>query len=557
MGVRDSVDVIVVGSGGGALTAAITARSNGLETLVLEKTAKIGGTTSLSGGLLWIPNNPVMREQGVADSFDAASKYLDALVDGADPASFKVRRDAYVRQGSRMIDLLRSHGMPFDPCAGYPDYYMDLPGAALGRPLEPRPFDTNRLGPWRGRLRPQTLLPRFLKIRTSEFTDVSLARRSVKGALALSRVASRSAIAAARGASLVVGGEALVAQLLAIAVELGVDIRTDSPMVDLWQEDGRVVGVTAEQAGTLTRIRAPRGVIFAAGGYAHNNEMRAAYARQPSSSAWTKANEGETGEALQVAMRAGAATYRIEEFWFSPMSRMPNGAMIPHNTDRTKPHSIIVDDNGNRFVSEAANYNEIGQRIYAHAKNAPAIPSWLVFDSNHRRKYPFFTAPPRRMPPDWIESGYIKKADTLAELGRVCNIDAGRLVQTVERFNEMVRAGHDDDFGRGDNAYELYLGDPGNKPNPTLGEVARAPFYAVALYPGDLGSCGGLVTDEDARVLRDDGTAIDGLYAAGNITAPIAAGKYWGAGASIGASMTFGFVAAERAATREVVEEMA
>jgi 3-oxosteroid 1-dehydrogenase len=538
-------DLIVVGSGGGGLTAAIAARAAGLRPLVLEKTAKIGGTTAFSGGLFWIPANPLMRDAGIEDSPAAGLAYLDALVAGRDPDGWRARREAFVHAGSPMVELLLREGLQADACPRYPDYYAELDGARLGgRPLEPRPFDTRQLGPWRERLRPQSTVPRKLRIQSSEFNEVSLALRSATGAATLARVMLRSGKALARRVPLAVGGEALAGRLLQIALRNGVAIETEASVDALWTDGDRVVGVIAGNR----RIRAQRGVVLAAAGYAHNAEMRERFARQPTSTAWTKSSEGETGDMLRVAIELGAAVARMEEAWYSPMSIYGEGALIPHNLERAKPHAIIVDGTGRRFVNEASNYNRLGQRIYEHhRRTSAAIPSWLLLDSTHRRRYPFFTALPGRTPSAWIRSGYMKRGRSIRELATACGIDAAALEQTVERFNAMARAGRDEDFQRGDARYDAYWADPTVTPNPSLGPLERAPFYAVAIYPGDLGTCGGLVTSARAEVLREDGSAIDGLYATGNITAPLAAGEYWGAGASIGASMTFGYIAATTA----------
>lgn len=541
----ESFDVVVVGSGGGALTAAIRAHALGLRPVVLEKTATIGGTTAYSGGLAWIAANPLMREEGVEDSIEAAIEYLDVLAGDADPPSFRRRRVAYVEEGTRMVDFLRGQGLEFIRVAGYPDYYPELPGGCReGRALGQEWFDRRRLGEWKKHLRRGALGPGRLLIRGDEVSDLTLALRSAAGFSTLVRVVLRSASALARGASPAASGEALIGRLLETALRCGIPIRRESPVTRLLVEDGRVTGVVVVRDGIETPIAAERGVLLACGGYAHNDAMRARYARQPSKSEWTMANEGETGEMVEAAIELGAATARIEEAWYGPMSIAPDGKMVVHIADRAKPHSIIVDSGGSRFANEAANYHHFGREMYRRNASVPAIPSWLIVDANHRRRYPFAAQRPGRTPREWLTSGYMKKAGTLAELATACGMDPLTLAHTVERFNAFARCGNDEDFQRGESAYDTYYSDPTVGPNPSLGEIGRPPFYAVAVYPGDFGTVGGLVTNEHAQVMREDGSAIQGLYAAGNIAAPLAAGLYFGAGASVGPSMTFGYIAA-------------
>jgi 3-oxosteroid 1-dehydrogenase len=247
-------------------------------------------------------------------------------------------------------------------------------------------------------------------------------------------------------------------------------------------------------------------------------------------------------------MDAGAAVARMEEAWYSPSSVQPNGLTVLHNPDRTRPHSIIVDATGQRYVDEAANYNYVAKEMYRRNEEVPAIPSWLIIDSQHRRKYPFVASPPGRTPKKWIRSGYMKKAPSLRALAEQCGIDPEGLERTVERFNTMARSGRDEDFQRGESYYDQYYGDPTHLPNPTLGEIRRAPFFAVELIPGDIGTCGGLVTTKDSEVLGQEGVPIAGLYAVGNIATSIGAGRNWGAGATIGSGMVFGYRAARHAA---------
>jgi 3-oxosteroid 1-dehydrogenase len=273
--------------------------------------------------------------------------------------------------------------------------------------------------------------------------------------------------------------------------------------------------------------------------------MRSKYGRQPSSTAWTVANPGDTGEIIEEAMRIGAATDLMDEAWWIPSSVQPDGSPLYAVYERSKPHAIMVDSSGQRFVNEAASYMFVGQAMYERNKTVPAVPSWWIMDSRNRARYLWGLCPGGVTPKKWIASGYMKKAATIESLAHKCGVDPAGLARTVERFNESAIDGLDPDFHKGERAYDRYYGDPRNKPNPCVGPVDKPPFYAVALYPGDVGTCGGLLTDERARVLDDEGQVITGLYATGNCTASVMGRTYPGAGASIGASFVFGWIAAQ------------
>lgn len=538
----DAPDVIVVGSGGGGLSAAITARSAGLRTLLIEKHDVIGGSTAFSGGVMWVPGNFLLDGR---DDAEAALAYVNAVAGDDDGPVHLSRRAAYVHQASTMLDSLVRLGFRVGHTP-YPDYHSNAPGARRGgRSVEALPFDKRRLGSWATHVRCRSIVPRRMKIKTSEFAPMMLGLRTFKGLRTAMRVSARSGVALLRGSDLALGGEAIVARLLQIALRIGVDIRLETRLVELRTDGtGSVVGITAlEATGSTELIPARYAVVLVAGGYAHNQEMRDRYARQPSQSSWTFANPGETGDSLRAALAIGAATERMDSAWFNMASLLPDGTLGMHGPDRVLPHSIIVDGSGSRFVNEAAEHIAMGDAVYDRNRTVPAIPAWLIIDSRHRRRYPFLTAPPRITPREWLESGYMKRADALERLATSCGIDPQGLVTSVRRFNEMADAGRDEDFHRGETLFERYYGDPRVKPNPTLGSIAEPPFYAVALYPGDVGTSGGMLTNEHAQVLREDGRPIPGLYAAGNNTAPLFGGKYPGAGGSIGPSMTFGYIA--------------
>jgi 3-oxosteroid 1-dehydrogenase len=335
-----------------------------------------------------------------------------------------------------------------------------------------------------------------------------------------------------------------------VVVGRSIPVWTETTLEDLIVTDGRVVGVVVSKRGKEMRVGARAGVLLAAGGFARNADMRKEFSgKQPNAAEWTSANPGDTGEVMRIAMKHGAATDLMDEAWWIPSSILPNGSPAMCISERSKPGSIMVDRAGHRYFNEAVSYMEAGRAMYAHDQSdGGAVPSWLVMDSRARSRYTFAFRPPGVTPKEWLTSGYMKKADTLEELARQCDIDPAGLVDTVRRFNGFAATGVDLDFHRGEGAHEKYQGDITNKPNACLGPLDKAPYYAVAMYPGDVGTSGGLLCDEHSRVLDEHGEPMPGLYATGNCTASVMGRAYLGAGASIGASFVFAYVAAKHAA---------
>jgi len=545
-------DAVVVGSGGG-LCGAVTAAAAGLETLVIEKEPRVGGSTAISGGVLWLPNNPLMQAERVPDSFEDAMAYFDTVVGDAGPASSPERRAAYVTEGANMIGFLQDQGMSFVRCEGYSDYYAGVRGiaggVARGRSIEATIFDGRELGPWLAKL-PTGLTP--VVVLTGEVAKLSLVLRSWAGARTAGRVAMRTATGRLKGQTLLSNGAALIGQTLRAAIKHEVSIWTDTAIVDLLVDGGRVVGVAANRHGRTVRIGARRGVLLGSGGFARNKAMRETYSRQPNAAEWTVANPGDTGEVLEMAMAHGAAVDLMDEAWWIPASLKPDGLAM-HIGERSKPGSIIVDRDGRRYFNEAVSYMEAGRQMYLHNENGRSVPSWLIVDSRHRKRYLFAFQPPGITPKEWIETGYMKKADTLDELARSCGIDPDGLTATVERFNASARDGIDPEFHRGEGAHEQYQGDPTHTPNASVGPLDQPPYFAVAIYPGDVGTSGGMLCDEFSRVLDTGHRPIPGLYATGNCTASVMGRTYPGAGASIGSSFVFAYVAMKHAARTALV----
>lgn len=542
---RTEFDFVIVGSGSGGLAAAITAKLKGLRPLLLEKTDLIGGSSAMSGGVLWLPNNPLMKREGIDDSREASLLYMENFVSGKDRFSTPARREAFVDNIQPMIELMESRGMKYLRCPGYSDYYDTLPGGnALGRSLQAELYNANRLGEWKSRLRlPYIALP----VRTSEGACLMSVGTTLAGKRMAARVGARFIMAKLTGRQIYGSGGALQGRMLEIALELGVAIWTSAGLSGLDVRNGRVEGVHIECGGQQQTIAAPRGVLICAGGFSHDAAMRKQYQRHPISDEWTHSNPGDTGEAIQAMALAGADLAVMDESWWIPTWLGPDKKeqIVP---ELAKPHSMLVDHAGNRMVNEANSYMEIGRAMYRRHAETPAIPAWLVMDARARRRYLFALSFPGKMPPEWVDGGYIKQAGTIAGLARQCGISPAGLETTVERFNRFAEQGKDDDYHKGDSAYNRYQGDPAMKPNPCLGTIAEPPFWAAPLYPGDVGTCGGAVTNERAEVLRPDGSVIAGLYAAGNCAASLCGAHYVGAGQSIGCSSVFGYIAATRAA---------
>jgi 3-oxosteroid 1-dehydrogenase len=342
-------------------------------------------------------------------------------------------------------------------------------------------------------------------------------------------------------------GAALQARMLLAARACGIDIRTGQAVQQLLEVDGRIAGVRTQAPDGNTRvIGARRGVVIAAGGFSRNDGMRREYQQLPDGAAWSMANPGDTGDLVADAVAHGAVLAHMDQAWWIPVSLKSNGQIAGFHSpqEMQKPYCITVNGKGERFMNEGASYMELGQKMRANG----GVPSWVVMDARHRKYYPWGAVPPRVMPGSWLKSGYMKRAATIEALADQCGIDPQGLRRTVDRFNGFARSGIDEDFARGARAYDRYQADPRVKPNPALGPIEQAPYYAVQIVPGDVGTAGGLMADDSARVLRADGTPIAGLYVTGNASAPLFGTCYPGPGASIAASFVFGYLAALHAA---------
>ena len=541
-----TVDFVIAGSGGGGLVAALAGADTGADVLVLEKQALIGGSTCMSGGIFWIPNSPLMKADGVPDSYEDAMAHFETVVGDVGACSSFERRHAFLTAGPDMTTFLMKQGLRLVTCPGYSDYYSNLKGGSdVGRGVEPVPWNGKQLGPWLSKLQPGLAQALGLSVMTNEARSLSNYNRSARAFRISARVAARTVWAKVRRQALLTNGASLVGQLLKIALDRGVSVWTEAPLEDLIVEGGRVVGVRTVRDGAPVSVQARKGVLISAGGFAHNRAMRQQFSGdQPNEGKWSMSNAGDTGEAITTAMGLGAQTALMDEAWWMPLPRTGQFGQSTLDQARQRPRTIFVDNNGRRFVNESNSYMEVGKAMYA----ASAVPCWVIFDDRYRKRYAHVRSHPGYFPKQMLESGKLKKASSLAELAAMCGIDSDGLAETVDHFNANARRGVDPDFGRGESAYNRSLGDPNRRVvNPCLGPIDEAPYYACEILPGDIGTCGGLVTDEHARVLDTNDRPIDGLYATGNSTATVMGRHYLGPGASIANTMVFGYIAARHA----------
>ena len=555
-----SVDLLIAGSGGGGMVAALAALDSGIEPLIVEKQALIGGSTGMSGGMVWLPNNPLMRSEGVADSHEDGLAYFADVVGDIGAASSPARREMFLTAGYEMINFLMRKGVRLVRCPGWSDYYPNHKGGnEAGRAIECVPYDAAALGNWSDKVQPSLAksLGGFV-LMTNETRAVQYFNRSPRAFAVAARVSARTRAARLRRREMLTNGASLIGQMLKVLIDLRGEppIWTNTAMEDLIVEDGRVLGARVSRNGATLNIEARKGVLLAAGGFSRNADMRRRYSGgQPNEALWSIANAGDTGEVLETAMRLGAKTDLLDEAWWLPSVFIANGgdAAKALGRGRQRPGAIYVDGTGRRFCNESNSYVEVGKAMYANK----AVPCWMVCDEGSIGRYVWGANPfrKRRIPEELIARGAVLRADTIGDLARQMDVPADALERTVKRFNGFADKGLDPEFGRGQSAYNDCLGDPGYRPNVALGPLVQAPYYATRVVPADVGTCGGVLTNEHAQVLDEDDCVIDGLYATGNITATVMGRNYLGAGGSIAYTMVFGYVAARHAAGRRIAGE--
>ena len=545
------VDVLVAGSGAAGMTAAIAAADAGLSTLIVESTDRWGGTTMRSGGGLWMPNNPIMRRLGNRDSREEALTYLEASigpVDGIGPASSQERREAFVDAVPSVVEMLERLGVRWAASKDYPDYYPDRPGGKVGRAIEVVPINARKLGDWQRTSRIGDAIP--VPMKTDDVWLLSRAWSTPSGFIRGARFVFRTLGGLLTGRKLVGMGGGLMLSLGLIVKHQGTELMLNSSLSELIKDDdGRVIGALVRTPQGVLRVGARRGVILGAGGFANNTEWRERYHGIPG---YTSAAEGDLGTAIEAGEKAGGALALMDDAWWGASVPVPGKQPLFVLNERSDPFSIVVDQSGARYLNESESYIDFGHHLLERNRTIPANPSWLVVERRHRQRYMFGAM--LMAGKALRENGISVTADTLEELGRKMAVDAKTFRSTIERFNGLARGGVDADFGRGRTVYDNYYGDPRVKPNPNLAPLERGPFTAVQLVPGDLGTKGGLVTDEHARVLEESGAVIPGLYAAGNTTASVMGRTYPGPGSTIGPAAVFGYLAAKHAAGASIVD---
>jgi len=548
-------DLLVVGAGAGGLATAITARKKGLNVVVAEKADVFGGTTAFSGGVLWIPGNPVSRRSGINDSREEARRFLQGEA-GAffDPAAV----DAFLDAGPEMVDFFeRETEVKFVPTL-YPDYHPDRPGGVdIGRSILAAPYDIRGLGKDMERLRPPLETITFIGMMfNSSNADLKHFFRATKSLTSFLYVVKRLAnhvkelVLYRRGIN-VTSGNALAARLAKSALDLQIPILTGSPAEELLQDGERVTGAVLRTKDGPVRVHARCGVVLASGGFAQNSELtRRAYPHlQRGGEHHSPVPVENTGDGARLAESAGARLefrYPQAAAWM-PVSLppLPGGrrGVFPHLLDRYKPGIIGVDRTGKRFTNESNSYHDVGEAMIANGSHTGEAVMWLLCDQATMSKYGLGYAKPAPMPlGGLVRDGYLLKGDTLAELAQRAGIDAKGLEATVAEYNKSAAQGVDAQFGRGTTSFNRYLADPENKPNPCVAPIGAGPYYAVKLYMGDLGSFDGLRCTVQGQVLDTAGQPIEGLYSVGNDRASIMGGNYPGAGITLGPIMTFGYI---------------
>jgi 3-oxosteroid 1-dehydrogenase len=558
------VDVLVVGSGGAGMTAALAAHASGLDTLVVEKASHFGGSTALSGGGIWVPGAPAQKRGGYVPDPDGVKEYLKQITGGLVSDE---RISAYVDLAPEMMEFLESISswLEFVWKPGYADYYPELPGGSeRGSTINVPPIDLRVLADEEEKLlKPLALAPKGIWLGPKDLRLFYQVRQNWRGKVVLVKLLWRKFRAHVFGDRIAAIGQSLAARLRLALKEQDIPLWLDAPMTELITDvDGAVIGAVVERDGTARRIGARRGVILASGGFDHDMAWRREHLPEVDQD-WSFGNPVATGDGIRAAEKVGAAAELLDEAWWFPAICWPDGRLQFMLNERMMPSQFVVNGSGKRFINEAAPYMDFAHAmIDGQRSGVEHIPCWLITDTRSFHRYvvaghlpiPKVPGSPvptgRKIPKAWLDSGVVRSAPTLDELAVKIGVPPAEFRRTADRFNELAHKGHDDDFNRGDSAYDNYYGDS-TLPNPNLYPLTTPPYLAFQIILGDLGTSGGLRTDEHARVLRSDDSVIDRLYAAGNTSAAVMGRSYAGAGATIGPAMTFGYIAARHIAARQ------
>jgi len=555
-------DVVVVGSGNGALTAALCSHDGGAKTLVIEKSSQFGGTSATSGGGVWIPNNRYAKAENVDDSDQDARNYINSVSPEGMIKDELI--ETYISEGPRMIDYLHENSqVKYRNLAHYPDYFPDNTGGKEGnRSMEPEPIFGTELGDDLGKLREQHPQTAFT------MGPINMNFTQVEGQLLLGALPGWKTQFAKLFTKYILDfamrlkwgwkdrrltmGNAGIARLILSLKDRKVDLWTLTAMTDLVDENGKVIGIKATKDGSSINIKANKGVILAAGGFERDQDLRDKYLPKPSNAEWSAANIHNTGDALKAALKLGADTHQMDTGWWSTTMKVPGQekgwlSMV----DKSMPGNYTVNKNGERFSNESQNYVSFVNDMFAKFDEGnPCAPCYMIFDSNFRKNRPCgpllqgSMQPDSAVPKEWWTPSFLSKGETLEELAEIAGIDPDGLRATQAKVNGYAVTGKDLELQRGDSAYDRYYGDPSVTPNPCLAPLKEGPFYCMVLYPGEMGTAGGLVIDTHARVLKQDGQPITGLYACGNVTTALLP-TYPGPGSTLGPAMTFGYLAAK------------
>jgi succinate dehydrogenase/fumarate reductase flavoprotein subunit len=558
----ETCDLLVIGSGAAGLSTAVTAAHLGLDVIVIEKDHQFGGTTAWSGGWMWIPRNPLAVAAGVTEDIGQPRTYLEAeLGNSYDDAMIS----AFLEHGPRMVAFFqkRTH-LQFIDGNAIPDFHDRSPGARQGgRSVCAAPYDGRALGARIKDLKPPLDIVSPFGMGVASGADMRhfLFATRARGSFAhvTKRVLrhARDVMRYGRGMYLA-NGNALIARLLRSADDLGVRLRARTPARELIVEHGRVLGARAGSGGADLRINARRGVVLACGGFPHDLARKAnLFPHAPTGHEHhSAAPETNAGDGLRLGERAGGHVRRdlAHAGAWAPVSLVPrrDGTVgrFPHLIERAKPGLIMVRADGRRFTNEADSYHDVMQALFAATPAGQAIEAWLICDTDFRNAYGLGRVRPRPFPVrPWLRNGYVRRGSTIEQLARACGIDARELASTIATHNRDAAAGRDTAFGRGESPYNRIQGEAAaNRANPCLAPIVRAPFYAVKIAPGSLGTFAGLKTDAAACVLDRKDARISGLYAVGNDMSSIMGGRYPAGGITLGPAMTFGYIAAHHAA---------
>ena len=559
---QDSVDLVVIGSGAAGFSAALNAAIDGARVLLVERTAHVGGTSALSASTAWVPGTRRGLEVNPDDTPERVTTFLNnAVGDRSDPKL----RQVFIEQGPKAIANLEDHSaLQFQVRMLHPDYLSELEGSVLrGRAIEPQPFDGKLLGPNMGLVRnpiPEFTVLGGMMVDRDDIFHLLRLTETIKSFSYSVRIVLRhywDKLVHPRSTRWVMGN-AMIGRMLYSYIERKGLLVTQTEVTELIQNEHGIQGVVLNQNGTQVSIKSKGGVVMASGGF-NRHPTRRTELLPGASETWCPAGPGHTGRAQELALKAGAQLGQgglTHAFW-APVSirKRDDGstAAFPHFVmDRGKPGMISVDSQGQRYVNESTSYHLFGLAMQAHHSTTPCIPTWLVCDAGALKRYGIGMIRPggNGLAP-FLADGYLKQGHTLQELAKQIDVPAEKLEATVARFNTLADEGVDTDFQRGTTDYQRANGDatwPG--PNPCLGALKDGPFYAIALYPGDIGAATGLVANEHAQVLDGQGTVIPGMYACGNDMHSIMGGVYPAPGITIGPAITFGYLAAKHAVAK-------